>query len=142
MGVVGIIRKRSFLNCNSLNKIFIPFSIKLNYGDCSSVAERATVARITGVRFSPFALERSGEDEKETSCFDLAPNKNKMVKKKIKFKYSLTDILEDYAWIIGFGLFVSGLTILFEDYPKSLLISGLIIMIIGVIIKSVRKKSK
>jgi len=65
-----------------------------------------------------------------------------MVKKKIKFKYSLTDILEDYAWIIGFGLFVSGLTILFEDYPKSLLISGLIIMIIGVIIKSVRKKSK
>ena len=26
------------------------------YGDCSSVAERATVARVMGVRFSPIAL--------------------------------------------------------------------------------------
>ncbi len=30
----------------------------LNYGGCSSVAERATVARITGVRFSPIALQK------------------------------------------------------------------------------------
>jgi protein-tyrosine-phosphatase len=55
--VVGIIKERDF---SSLANIFIPFFPQLNNynGDCSSVAERATVARITGVRFSPFALKK------------------------------------------------------------------------------------
>lgn len=46
--------------------IFIPFIANLNInGDCSSVAEHATVARGTGVRFSPFALEQSERIKKE-----------------------------------------------------------------------------
>jgi protein-tyrosine-phosphatase len=63
------------------------------------VAERATVARITGVRFSPFAL-REAEDKKETSCFDLALKQNKEEKMKILFicKYNAfrSRITEEY----------------------------------------------
>ncbi len=46
------------------NKLFIPISPELNYGGCSSVAERPTVARETGVRFSPSALFDSPFKEK------------------------------------------------------------------------------
>ena len=58
LGVVGIIRNIDFSSSNSISNFFIPFSTKfINYnGDCSSVAERATVARVMGVRFSPIAL--------------------------------------------------------------------------------------
>lgn len=60
LGVVGIEAANDFSSCAN---IFIPFLINfINYdGDRSSVAERATVARITGVRFSPTALNKRGK---------------------------------------------------------------------------------
>ena len=79
MGVMPI-TLNNFSSCYSIsNKFFIPSSTKLNYGirlgptlkeverqgtlvpydgGCSSVVERATVARVTRVRFSPSALFR------------------------------------------------------------------------------------
>lgn len=41
---------------NISNKVFILNFTELNYGGCSSMAERATVARETGVQFSSSAL--------------------------------------------------------------------------------------
>ena len=48
-------------NLNKVNEWKFQYP-ELNNGDCNSVVEYATVARTTGVRFSPFAL--SGQKEK------------------------------------------------------------------------------
>lgn len=70
-----------FTSCAFLDKIFIPFlTTFINYnGDCSSVAERATVARITGVRFSPIALQ-----------------KKKKMKKRNKFVEWIKDFIDGF----------------------------------------------
>ncbi len=48
-----------FLLKADLNQnLFIPYSFKLNNGDCSLMAERVVVVRKTRVRFSPFTLKR------------------------------------------------------------------------------------
>ena len=69
MGVIPIIIEGDFFSCacgsnlllrvNDSNKnIFIPSSTKLNYGDCSLMAERVVVVRKTRVQFPPFTLKK------------------------------------------------------------------------------------
>ena len=58
MGVIPIIDKEDFFSCAFNENIFIPYSTKINYGDCSLMVERVVVVRKTRVRFSPFTLLR------------------------------------------------------------------------------------
>jgi protein-tyrosine-phosphatase len=56
----GIVRSDK----SSCAKIFNSYSIQLNYGGCSLVAERTVVVRVAGVRFSPFTLIKGEEMKK------------------------------------------------------------------------------
>ncbi|MGD9275950.1 MAG: hypothetical protein PVJ67_02145 [Candidatus Pacearchaeota archaeon] len=59
---------------------------------------------------------------------------------KIKNKYSLLDIFEDYFWIIGLSLVIVGGTKFFERDPLGIFISGVILLLVGVFLKSINKK--
>ena len=57
MGVVPIIVRKDFFSCaDDSNKFFIPYSTKLNNGDCSLTVERVVVVRKTRVRLPSFTL--------------------------------------------------------------------------------------
>ena len=58
---------------------------------------------------------------------------------RIKFKYKMRDIIEEYTWIVGLSLIISSIVLIFSD-PISLLIVGIICAGVGVWLKGSAKK--
>ena len=94
MGIIPIIVRKRFFSCAcedtylfpllnlpfklvlkaDSNKFFIPYSTKLNYGDCSLTVERVVVVRKTRVQLPSFTLMGFFFRKKETTLVEKTMN--------------------------------------------------------------------